>query len=115
MQFDFGTIRTDIEAVRITARSDDNLPNSQDLSLYLSPTTTFSGSNGVLCVSGLRFKSLGETTTVNCPTSTAARYLTVMKIGTGQLNVQEIAALVTSLGRMCMRIPFPSGTGRHIC
>ena len=102
-QFDFGTTRSDIQSVRITARDDCCLDRCQNLDVYLSPTTTFSGSNGVQCVTGLRFAALGETTTIGCPLGTAARYLTVMRVGSGQLNLQEVTPLYTpiSAGEIC--------------
>ncbi len=100
MQFDFNDTRTDITAVRITARADCCVDQSQNLNVYLSNTTKFwdpisglTSLGSMLCSAGVRFNRLGETATVLCPVNTPARYLTVVMNGTNYLSLQEVTAL----------------------
>ena len=91
MQFDMGMVRTDITAVRITARADGYLYQSQNLNVYLSANTSFF--QGTLCKADLDFTVLGQTIAILCPVNITARYLTIWMNGTNHISLQEVAAL----------------------
>ena len=94
VQLDLGLLRSDILSVRIVARADAALSQSQNLNVYLSATTDFMGANSTLCQAGLTFVGLGSETSALCPVSFKARYVTVWKNGTDYLSLQEVQALV---------------------
>jgi hypothetical protein len=89
MQFDLGSIRTDISIVRIVGRADwytdwssSSMSQQSNLSVWLSPTTAFQ--SGTLCVSNLSPAVIGEVMNVLCPVNASARYVTVWMNTTGK-------------------------------
>ena len=94
MQFDLGSIRTDISMVRIVGRADwygeppslgsTSLTQQSNLSVWLSPTTAFT--SGTLCAENLSPSGIGETLNVLCPVNASARYVTVQMNTTGKLS-----------------------------
>jgi hypothetical protein len=136
MQFDLGSIRTDISVVRIVGRADwyaeppsfgsTSLTQQSNLSVWLSPTTAFT--SGTLCVANLSPSVIGEALHVLCPVNISARYVTVQMNTTGKLSnglagveylsLQEVTPLYdgeqgTTTSQMhCM--PTESG-GRLVC
>ena len=102
MQLDLGSSRSDITSVRITSRADCCLSQSQNLNVYLSPTTSFQ--SGTLCDVGLKFARVGETVTVLCPVNATGRFLTILLNGTDYLSLQEVTPLYDGrVVRLCMR------------
>ena len=94
MQLDLGYPRSDVLAVRLVARSDTALYQSQYLNVYMSNTTSFQGTNGTLCEANVTFDFLGEDTLAMCPVNVTARYITVWKNATSYLALQEVQPLV---------------------
>lgn len=94
VQLDFGELRTDISAVRLVARADCCLDQSQGLNVYLSGNSTFLPPVGTLVSAGIAFTGVGQTVTITVPASIEARYLTVWKNHTwSYLSLQEVTAL----------------------
>ena len=62
MQLDLNTSRSDIASIRIVARADCCLSQSQNLNVYLSPTTNFMA--GTLCRAGIVYGAVGGVATV---------------------------------------------------
>lgn len=98
IQLDIGEFRTDIRIVQVRARNDADLHQSQNLNIYVSPTTDFAGFGGRLCRSNVSPMSLGAAVNVSCPGDVYARYVTVQKDNTSHLNIGEIAAFI---GKSC--------------
>ena len=73
-QYDLGQSPPIINAVRITARSDANLRDSQNLNVYLSSNATYADPRN-LCQANVRFSSLGETQVLLCPTGLSTRFV----------------------------------------
>ena len=100
-QLDVGANPPNITAVRIVARADGYLVESQYLNVYVSSTTSWTASTATLCAASIVFGGLGETTTVLCPTgfAWAPRYVTVVLNSTanpqfnGYLSLQEVTPL----------------------
>jgi hypothetical protein len=91
MQFDLGSIRTDISIVRVVGRSDQyadwstsSMSQQSGLSVWLSSTTAFQ--SGTLCAANLSPSVIGETMTVLCPVNASARYVTVWMNTTGRAS-----------------------------
>ena len=89
MQFDLGSIRTDISIVRIVGRADwytdwssSSMSQQSNLSVWLSPTTAFQ--SGTLCAANLSPSVIGEMLAVLCPVNASARYVTVWMNTTGK-------------------------------
>jgi hypothetical protein len=80
MQLDFGAAHTDISLIRLVARSDCCLEQSQYVNVYVSTTTDFTGTGSVRCAMNLTFPALGTAVKVLCPVNITMRYLTVQKI-----------------------------------
>lgn len=101
MQLDFGSTRSDISMIRLVARSDCCLVQSQNVDVYASATSDFTGSGSVLCQSNVTFAYLGEAVKVLCPVNVTMRYVTVQKItstvpATGR-RLQQTTSSVFSL------------------
>ena len=94
MQLDLGRLRSDILQVRLVARADAGLSQSQYLNVYLSATTDFRGVNSTLCDDNITFDVLGDDYIALCPVNFTARYVTVMKNGTNYLSLQEVQPMV---------------------
>ena len=111
MQLNLGTSAPNVTAVRIVARADGWLHESQNLNVYVSSTTSWTASTASLCATNITFAVLGETTTVLCPTGFAwtTRYVTVVMNSTsnrnfnGYLSLQEITPLYD--GEACNGAP----------
>lgn len=91
VQLDLGEQRSDITAIRIVARADASLGQSQNLNVYLSADTNFTA--GTLCGAAVTFASLGELITVLCPVGVTAQYVYVQMNGTNYLSLQEVTPL----------------------
>jgi hypothetical protein len=77
MQFDLGSVRSDITAVRMVgpmSTAYSTLP--ENVSVYLSATPDFKA--GTLCDTGIAFTELSQLALIDCPAGTAAQYLTVL-------------------------------------
>lgn len=79
MQLDLGITRSDVSMIRLVARSDCCLEQSQFLNVYASNTTDFTGSGSVTCATNITFPALGAALRVLCPVNAAMRYVTVQK------------------------------------
>ena len=105
-QLDLGTNTQPIMAVRLVARGDGWLEESQYLNVYVSATTNWTASTASLCTANVVFAALGESATVLCPVgfAWAARYVTVWMNTTanpvfnGYLSLQEVTALYDGKG-----------------
>ena len=95
MQLDLGTNPPNVTAVRLVARADVGLWQSQNLDVFISATTNWTASTATLCRTGLTFAALGEMATVLCPTgySWASRYVTVFMNSTSNRNFDGYFAL----------------------
>ena len=101
MQLNLGANAPNVTAVRIVARADGWLMESQNLDVYISATTNWTASTATLCATGITFTVLGETATALCPTGFAwsTRYVTVVMNSSangnfnGYLSLQEITPL----------------------
>lgn len=119
MQLDLGAVLANITAIRVVARADCCLEQSQYLNVYASTSSNFTGAGGVLCASNVTFSALGEGVLLLCPLSTTMRYVTVQKVvvtsGSGRrlhqttssvLSLQEVQALMD--GKQAVRhYPLP--------
>jgi hypothetical protein len=96
MQLDLGSLRSDILQVRLVARADGSAytSQSQKLNVYLSATPDFRGANSTLCDDYITFEFAGDDFIALCPVNFAARYVTVMKNGTGYFSLQEVQPMV---------------------
>ena len=95
MQLDLGRPRSDILQVRLVARADAALYQSQNLEVYLSTTTNFLGASSTKCESGITFEYLGDDYTVLCPVNFTARFVTVLRNATNVvLSLQEVQPMV---------------------
>ena len=111
MQLNLGASAPNVTAVRIVARADGWLQQSQNLDVYISATTSWTASNATLCATNITFSVLGEMTTALCPTGFAwtTRYVTVVMNSTsnwkfnGYLSLQEITPLYD--GEPCCGAP----------
>ena len=100
-QLDLGASAPNVTAVRLVARGDGWLMESQYLSVHISSTTSWTASTATLCAASVVFGKLGETATVLCPTgfAWAPRYVTVWMNSTanpqfnGYLSLQEVTPL----------------------
>ena len=105
-QLDLGTNTQAIMAVRLVARGDGWLHESQYLNVYVSATTNWTASTARLCTANLTFSALGETATVLCPVgfTWTTRYVTVWMNTTanpnfnGYLSLQEVTPLYDGEG-----------------
>ena len=96
MQLDLGSLRSDILQVRLVARADTALYQSQRVNVYISATTDFRGINSTLCDDNITFDFLGDDYIALCPVNFTARYVTVQKNGTGYFALQEVQPMVDS-------------------
>lgn len=102
MQLDLGATRTDISMIRLVARSDCCLEQSQNVNVYASTTTDFTGTGSVLCATNVTFPALGAELKLLCPVNVTMRYVTVQKVtsaggaATGR-RLQQTASSVFSL------------------
>lgn len=94
IQLDIGEFRTDIHIVQVTARPDASLVQSQNLNVYVSPTTAFAGVGGKLCQANVSPMSLGAAINVSCPGNVFARFVTVQKDDENNLHLAEITAFI---------------------
>ena len=100
-QLYLGASAPNVTAVRLVARGDGWLYESQYLSVYVSATTSWTGSTATLCAANVVPAALGETVTVLCPVGFAwkTRYVTVLLNSTanpkfnGYLSLQEVTPL----------------------
>jgi hypothetical protein len=75
MQFDLGSLRSDITAVRLVgpiSLTYTTLP--ENVSVYLSTATDFKA--GTLCDTDIAFVEPGQIALIDCPAGASARYLT---------------------------------------
>ena len=97
-QYDLGPNPPNITAVRITARADAGLSQSQNLNVYLSGNTSYTVGN-TLCRSNVTFPNLGNTQVIFCPVGMETRYVTVAMNTTantgwdGYMALQEVTPL----------------------
>jgi hypothetical protein len=96
VQLDLGSPTTAVQAVKLVARADCCLHESQNVYVYLSPTPDFRGSGSALCAANITFSRLGEASVVLCPLNTSARYVTAQKNGTLWFSLQEFVPLMDS-------------------
>jgi hypothetical protein len=96
MQLDLGSLRSDILQVRLVARADSTYyqSQSQKLNVYLSATPDFRVANSTLCDDYITFEFAGDDFIALCPVNFTARYVTVMKNGTGYFSLQEVQPMV---------------------
>jgi hypothetical protein len=107
-QLDLGTAAPNVTSVRLVARGDGWLEESQHLNVYVSATTDWTASTASLCAASIVFSKLGESATVLCPAGFAwtTRYVTVWMNATanpdfnGYLSMQEVTALYDGKGNM---------------
>lgn len=78
-QFDLGLNPPNITAVRITARGDGWLEQSQNLNVYLSANASFANTRN-LCQADVRFNNLGDTQVIPCPIGLASRFVSAMQM-----------------------------------
>ena len=111
-QLDLSASAQNVSSVRIVARADGWLQESQYLNVYISATPSFNAaSTATLCASNTVFASLGETATVLCPVGLAwsTRYVTVQMNSSanpqfnGYLSLQEVTPLYDG-ERVCRRV-----------
>ena len=88
--------------VRLVARADSNLAQSQKLSVYISPQTTFLGAGTAQCNGTIVFSKLGEEKILACPANVTARYVTVQMNATNNLALQEFNALLDGKLQACV-------------
>ena len=98
LQLDLGASAPNITAVRLAARADGFLEESQNLDVYISATPTWTASSGTLCEGNITFDKLGGVETVLCPTGFTSRYVTVVmntdaNNRTQYLSLQEVTPL----------------------
>ena len=90
MQFDLGSLRSDITAVRLVGpiRSTySTMP--ENVSVYLSATSDFKA--GTLCDTGIEFVEPGQTALIDCPAGASARYLTAFyNVPNQRLTLMEV-------------------------
>ena len=94
MQLDLGSLRSDILQVRLVARADGALHQSQNVYVYLSATPDFRGVNSTLCEANITFERVGDDYTALCPVNFTARYVTVQKNGTNYFSLQEVQPMI---------------------
>ena len=107
IQLDLGASAPNVTAVRIVARADGWLEESQYLNVHVGSTASWTASTATLCAARIVFGALGETATVGCPTgfAWATRYVTVLMNNTanpqfnGYLSLQEITPLYDGEGK----------------
>lgn len=104
LQLGMGIQRSDVLAVRLVARNDSSLEESQGVDVFLSPGTNHLASDSVLCASNVTFDGLGEDEVVLCPVNTTARYVTVARTGTAGISMLEIMPLLESEWILCIFI-----------
>lgn len=94
MQLDLGAQRTDMLAVKLVARADSRLDQSQYLDVWVSNSTNFRA-GGVLVEANVTFDTLGDESMVIFPSAMVFRYVTVLKNTTVPINfaLQEIMPL----------------------
>ena len=100
-QLDLGTSAPEIMAVRLVARGDGWLHESQYLNVYVSATTNWTASTASLCAANVVPAALGDTVTVLCPVGFTwrVRYVTVWMNATANplfnhyLSLQEVTPL----------------------
>lgn len=99
LQLDMGATRTDVVAVRVVARSDAYLTQSQDVTVYLHTQPDYQVTTGrFLCEERINFTKLGDEVQALCPSNSTGRYITVVKPGKGELSLQEITPMYIGEG-----------------
>lgn len=90
MQFDLGSVRSDITAVRLIgpiSSTYSTLP--ENVSVYLSATPDFKA--GTLCETGVSFTEPSQPALVECPAAVPAKYLTVFyNVANQRLALMEV-------------------------
>ena len=90
MQFDLGSVRSDITAVRMIgpiSSTYSTLP--ENVSVYLSATPDFKA--GTLCETGVSFTEPSQPALVECPAAVPAKYLTVFyNVANQRLALMEV-------------------------
>jgi hypothetical protein len=95
MQFDLGSVRSDIVAVRIvgpgaSALTFASLPSG--LRLYLSTGTNFTA--GTLCEANITISVVGEEYLATCPLGTPGRYVTLYQpTHSTRIALQEVVPM----------------------
>jgi hypothetical protein len=119
MQLDLGSLRNDILQVRLVARADAALYQSNKVNVYISTTKDFRGVGSTLCDDDITFEYLGDDYIALCPVNFTARYVTVMKNGTNVvLSLQEVQPMVD--GELCVGVEMTTSRratplGNSIC
>lgn len=84
-----------VSAVRITARADSLLDESQHINVYVGEITNYNLANSVLCEADVIFGGLGSTITVLCPVNVPktimTRYVTVVMNTTANSRTKVIS------------------------
>jgi hypothetical protein len=94
-----GAVRADVVAVRVVARSDAYLEQSQNVTVYLHTQSDYQVTDGrVLCEARINFTRLGDEVQAICPSNSTGRYITVVKPGKGELSLQEITPMYIGEG-----------------
>jgi hypothetical protein len=113
MQYDLGPNPPNVTSVRITARADCCLYQSQNLYVYLSDNSTDFRTGNTLCAGNVTFGGIGNTLVLLCPVAVAGkRYLTVQmntteNVGGQYLSLQEVTAIYDGAceGITCLLLP----------
>lgn len=101
MQFDLGSIRTDVQAVLIRSRADCCYWHANGLIVYVSEETDYFG--GTVCIRGLEFGGYGEEKSVPCPAGLSVRYVTLVRwYANDMLGVSEVSVLATRKQSACL-------------
>ena len=95
VQFDLGSVRSDILSVRIMGPGTSALayaPLPVGLQLYLSPGTNFTA--GTLCEANITLAAVGEEYLATCPLGVSGRYVTIYQTRPGtRIALQEVTAM----------------------
>lgn len=90
MQFDLGSVRSDVTAVRMMgpiSSTYSTLP--ENVSVYLSATPDFMA--GTLCDTGISFTEPSQLALVECPAGVPAKYVTVYyNVANQRLALMEV-------------------------
>lgn len=91
MTFELDQARSDITSIAFVARSDTALEQSTGITVYVAPTaTTNTNAGAVVCGVNVSATKLGEKVYVPCPVTANVKFVTLQRMSTGWIQIQEI-------------------------
>ena len=100
--FNLGSVRSDLDAVRLLSRVDCCWARASNLNMYLTATPSFQSSTPFAV--GVGANALAQTATVAVPDGLSGQYLTIQRNTSGtpdSINIQEFTVLASGMSCTC--------------